>query len=168
MQNYPVFINRIQELFQEKKNTSDSFTQCLLRPHLAHQTTQITKEDGVFILSLKLIIIYILKIVPYEEILRENEKMKKNMGELEKEFQENLNMKVEKIKQFIEKLFGWRFSFSNDNEIIKLESVAKNFELFFAEENGELKLMNNEVVMRIAGNPPFETIPEILAYFNLN
>ena len=90
------------------------------------------------------------------------------MGELEKEFQENLNMKVEKIKQFIEKLFGWRFSFSNNNEIIKLESVAKNFELFFAEENGELKLMNNEVVMRIAGNPPFETIPEILAYFNLN
>ena len=105
--------------------------------------------------------------MPYEEILNENEKMKKNMEELEKEFQENLKMKVGKLKQFIEKLFGWRFAF-NDKEIIKLESVAKNFELFFTEENGELKLMNNEVVMRIAGNPPFETIPEILAYFTLN
>lgn len=106
--------------------------------------------------------------MPYEEILRENEKIKKNMDELERGLEERLKIKVGKFKEFMEKLFGWRFSFSNGNEIIKLESVAKNFELFFAEENGELKLMNNEVVMGIAGNPPFETIPEILAYFTLN
>ena len=109
---------------------------------------------------------YDLEMVCYEEIQKENEKLKKNIAEIEAQFEENVKMKVAKLKQFIEKLFGWRFSVSND--IIKLENVTRNFELYFAEENGELSFMNKEVAMRIAGNPPFETIPEILAYFTLN
>ena len=103
--------------------------------------------------------------IPYEEIQRENEKIKKEIEKFEIGFEENVKLKAEKLKQYVEKLFGWRLVAKND--IIRLENVANNFELYFLNENNEISLLNKTEMLGLLGNPPLNTIPEILSYFTM-
>lgn len=96
---------------------------------------------------------------------KENEKIKKNIENNQLFFKENIKIKVNTLKFYIEELFGWRMQF--DGKLIRLENKFKHFDLYFLVENNEISLINRQQILEIMGTPHLESIPEIVSYLTI-
>lgn len=99
------------------------------------------------------------------EIQKENEKVKELLDQNEIHFQEKMKIKVNILKTYIEKLFGWKFY--SDGNIIKLENIKNKVELYISVENSKLSLINQEQILGILRAPHLQELPEITSYFTM-